>query len=340
MVLKHDKIALPCSLPPLPLFPSRFLSRWTSEKSKQNVLFLSISNVFFWMKRISFLWLVARQKSHLIGCLTVGTVQIHCSTSPAACPTAVLSHLPCLLSSITSVRHVCRSSLSVTSVPHICPSRLSVMSVRHVFPSHLSVTSIRHISLSCLSITFVCHICLSHMSVMSVHYVYPLHLSFMYARHICPSHPSVMFPSHPSVHQSVHHVCPSCLSITSVGPSRQSFKSIHHVCLSHLSFPPSVMSACQIHLTRLSVTSIPHVCPSCQSLMSVFHIHLSCPSVVSVHHVCPSCLSIMSVHQVCLSCLSIMSVCLSHPSVTLWPNTEIFPKLSILLIHIIYTYTS
>ena len=47
MVLKHDKIALPCSLLPLPLFPSRLLSRWTSEKSKQNVLFLSISNVFF-----------------------------------------------------------------------------------------------------------------------------------------------------------------------------------------------------------------------------------------------------------------------------------------------------
>ena len=32
MILKHDKIALSCSLPPLPLFPPDLLSRRTPEK--------------------------------------------------------------------------------------------------------------------------------------------------------------------------------------------------------------------------------------------------------------------------------------------------------------------
>ena len=33
MVLKHDQIALQCSLPPLPLFPPGLLSRQTPEKN-------------------------------------------------------------------------------------------------------------------------------------------------------------------------------------------------------------------------------------------------------------------------------------------------------------------
>ena len=33
MVVKLDKIALPCSLPPLPLFHPGLLFRWTPEKS-------------------------------------------------------------------------------------------------------------------------------------------------------------------------------------------------------------------------------------------------------------------------------------------------------------------
>ena len=108
-------------------------------------------------------WLRAN-KSHLIGCLPVGAVQIHSPTSPVACP--------------TSICHVSPSCLFVMSVRHVCPSCLSITSVRHVCPSCLSVT---------LSITSVRHICLSRLSVTSVHHVYPSRLSITSVRHICPS---------------------------------------------------------------------------------------------------------------------------------------------------------
>ena len=85
--------------------------------------------------------------------------------------------------------------------------------------------------------------------------------------HLSPPMPSLL-----------HHVCPSCLSVTSV----------HYVWPSHL-----------------SVTSVRHVCPSCLSVTSVRHF---CPSCLSVRSVCHICLSVISV---CPSCLSVRHICLS-----------------------------
>ena len=62
------------------------------------------------------------------------------------------------------------------------------------------------------------------------------------------SRPSIMFRSVCHVHPPhVRHVCPSCLSITSV----------HHVSQS-----------------LLSIMSVRHICPSCLFIMSVHHICL------------------------------------------------------------------
>ena len=73
-----------------------------------------------------------RLMSHMIGCLTVRTVQIHCRTSRSvACPTAVISDRP--MPSLP--RHICPSCLSVTSVRHVRPSCSSYTSVRHFHPS-------------------------------------------------------------------------------------------------------------------------------------------------------------------------------------------------------------
>ena len=91
-----------------------------------------------------------------------------------------------------------------------------------------------------------------------------------------PSHLSVM-----SVHPVFHHICPSCLSLVSVGhvrPSRPSVMSVRPFCPSHL-----------------SVTSVHHIC-------------LSRLSITFVHHICLSRLSVTSVCHVCLSRLSVMSV--------------------------------
>ena len=152
-------------------------------KSANKMYFSSAYWMIFleWREFLSCDWLRA-DKSHLV---VVGMVQIHCRTGLAACPTAVLLTIPCLLSSVTSVRHVCPSRLpshlsvmsvpcvcwscpSLTSICHVCPSLLSITSVCHFCPSHLSVTSVHHICPSHLSVTSVCHVCLSRLSVMSV----------------------------------------------------------------------------------------------------------------------------------------------------------------------------
>ena len=128
---------------------------------------------FFIKKRISLMWLVARQKSWLFDSQDASNSLPHrpgglpyCSAFPPFHPFSLPIHL-----SVRSIRYVCPSCLSVTSIWDVRPSPQSIMSVCHIHPS---VTSVR---LSCLSIMSVHHVCPSRLSVM---------LSVTFVHHVCP----------------------------------------------------------------------------------------------------------------------------------------------------------